>query len=111
MSVSETGYDPLEVEKVIDDAYRFAEDNAEYQEPLEEAIEMVESMPYSVNEDGTYTEDHMVETIEGLNELDNLQRQMTRDGNVELADEVRGLEDYLENHVLRPVRENGKLQN
>jgi len=40
MSVSETGYDPIQVEEAIDDAYRFAEelDLGEYQEPLEEAI-------------------------------------------------------------------------
>ena len=107
MSVSETGYDPIEVEKAIDEAYTFAEKRGEHQDSLEEAIHMVESMPYAVNEDGTYSEEQLVETVEGLNELDNIQRQILREGDLALAHEVRGLEEYLEEKVLYPSREKG----
>lgn len=111
MSVSETGYDPLEVERAIDHAYNFAEDNPEFQESLEQAIEMVESMPYSVNEDETYTEEELVETVEGLNALENIQREIVKEtGDRELADEVRDLEKYLEKTVLYPARAEGTLE-
>lgn len=114
MSVTETGYDPIQIEDAIDDAYTIAEelDMSEYREPLEEAIQKVESLPYAVNRDGTYTEEEMVETIEGLNMMENLQRKImneTRDS--ETVQELRELEDYLEAEAFRPARQQGSLEN
>lgn len=114
MSVSETGYDPIQVEEAIDDAYRFAEevDLGEYQEPLEEAIQKVESLPYAVNREGTYTEEEMTETIRGLNMIENLQRKIMNETlDKEMVVELRELEDYLEEKAFRPARDHGALEN
>ena len=114
MSVSEIGYDPLHGEEVIDNAYRFAEELVDYKEPLEEAISRVEALPYAVNRDGTYTEQQLVETVEGLNMLDNLQRRVMRDEEsyeMELVEELQDLEDRLEQSAFRPARSQGTLEN
>ncbi|QKQ98257.1 hypothetical protein GKQ38_01845 [Candidatus Nanohaloarchaea archaeon] len=112
MSVSETGYDPIQVEEAIDEAYSFAENMEEYQELVEEAIQKVESLPYAVNRDGTYSEEEMVETIEGLNMMENIQRTVmneTRDR--ETVEELKELEKYLEERAFRPAKEQGILEN
>lgn len=113
MSASETGYDPIHVEKAIDDAYGIAEDLdlAEYKEPLEEAIQKVQSLPYAVNTDGTYTEDDIVETIEGLNTIENLQREIMRETrDLETVECLRDMEDLLEENAFRPARNQGILE-
>lgn len=113
MSVSETGYDPIQVEEAIDDAYRFAEelDLGEYQEPLEEAIQKVESLPYAVNREGTYTEEEIVETIRGLNMMENIQRKVMHETMDRVTVEyLRDLEDLLEEKAFRPARDHGVLE-
>ena len=112
MSVSETGYDPIQVEEAIDNAYRSAESlDEEYRDLVEEAIGKVETMPYSVNEDGTYTEEEMVETINGLSMLENIQMEVWRETrDRELVEYLRDMEDYLDETAFRPARSQGMLE-
>lgn len=112
MSISETGYDHIQVEEAIDNAYLFAEKlDAEYQEHAEKAIEMVETLPSAVNETGMYTEEEIIETLEGLYILENLQARASRHGVSENSSEtvrdLRTLEDYLEETAFKPAREEG----
>ena len=113
MSVSETGYDPIQVEEAIDNAYIFAEKlNDEYQEHAEKAIEMVEALPYAVNENGTYTEEEILESLNGLYMLENLQAKIVNERFLEghkseQVKDLRELEKYLEETAFKPAREEG----
>ncbi|WP_414837255.1 hypothetical protein ACK3SF_03225 [Candidatus Nanosalina sp. VS9-1] len=112
---NEKEYDALDVEAAIDDAYTIAENIDTYRDEVEDAIEMIESMPYAVNEDGTYTEGQLEQTIRGLNTLENIQHLADPNSfegkkDQEAADSVRFIERTLEHRAFRPARDEGRLQ-
>ena len=132
-------YDPVRVQRTIEGAYRAIDavvDDAQeepevpegfknslemYKEDIEEAIGMVEGLPTAVEEgdDLIYSEDDLVEATYGLNDLENIYRRVDIPGQglVEpaktirtVADTIRSLETTLEQDVLRPARDYGKLE-
>ena len=114
----ESQYRPLEVEEAIDDAYRSAEELRLFQEELEEAIEMIESLPYAVNRNGEYTEDQMVESLDGLFQLETLASRIRNNYGVELgaeerqvyAQKINNLEEMLHENAYKPAREHGTMK-
>jgi len=136
---NEENYDPVRVQRTIEGAYRAIDavvDDAQedsdvpegfknslemYKEDIEEAIGMVEGLPTAVEEgdDLVYSEDDLVEATYGLNNLENIYRRVDIPGQglVEpaktirtVADTIRRLEKTLEQDVLNPSRDYGKIE-
>jgi len=136
---NEENYDPVRVQRTIEGAYRAIDavvDDAQedsdvpegfknslemYKEDIEEAIGMVEGLPTAVEEgdDLVYSEDDLVEATYGLNNLENIYRRVDipSQGLVEpaktirtVADTIRRLEKTLEQDVLNPSRDYGKIE-
>ena len=136
---NEENYDPVRVQRTIEGAYRAIDavvDDAQedsdvpegfknslemYKEDIEEAIGMVEGLPTAVEEgdDLVYSEDDLVEATYGLNNLENIYRRVDIPGQglVEpaktirtVADTIRRLETTLEQDVLNPSRDYGKIE-
>lgn len=64
------GYDAITAENIIDDAYQIAEslDN-EYSDRVENAISLIESVPYAVNDDGEVSSEDLTDSVKGVAEL------------------------------------------
>ena len=136
---NEENYDPVRVQSTIEGAYRAiyavvddAQEDSDvpegfknslemYKEDIEEAIGMVEGLPTAVEEgdDLVYSEDDLVEATYGLNNLENIYRRVDIPGQglVEpaktirtVADTIRRLEKTLEQDVLNPSRDYGKIE-
>ena len=115
--LDEISYDPVGVKAVIHNAYRIAEDVGRYREEVEEAIGMVESLPYSVIDDGLYTEEELVESGNGISMLENIQAAIRGNGlgntskeDLENIRAVRLIEETLEQEAFRPSMQEGKLE-
>jgi hypothetical protein len=111
-------YDPLEVEGAIDDTYRIAENIDTYQEEVEEAIAMIEKLPYSVHEKGSYTEEDIIEASKGFNILEKLHRKTSGvpmgkfGGKTDKAasESIRYIERVIENDSYRPAMDEGDIE-
>ena len=136
---NEENYDPVRVQRTIEGAYRAIDavvDNAYeeleilsgvreslegHQQDVEEAIGMVEGLYSAVQEgdDLIYGEDDLVEATWGLNNLEEIHRSVNIPGQrpvgeekavKKVADTIRRLETTLEQDVLNPTRDYGKIE-
>jgi hypothetical protein len=109
-------YDPLEVEAAIDDAYTAAENLEIFGDEVEEAIEMIETLPYSVHRDGHFTREEMIESLDGMFKLEYLAFRIRNPFELDLkmeerhenADEINRIERLLEKEAYRPARQYGE---
>lgn len=115
-SGNEDVYDPIEVESVIDDMYAIAEGLETYREEVEEAIGKVESLPYSVHEDGSYGEEELRESEDGFYMLETLQ-SMTCPASLEngkkdaeASTAIKVIEHALRNEAFDPAMEDGDIE-
>lgn len=113
MAVTEEEYNPIEVEAAIDDAYGMAEQLDEYEQEITEIIEEFEDMPYSVNRDGSFEQDEMVNALNALSSLENYSWE-TRSNyptppNVEESQIIRQIETLLTEEAFKPARREGKM--
>lgn len=114
--LDESSYDPVEVKAVIHNAYRMAEEVEKYREEVEEAIGMAETLPYSVIDDGLYTEEELVESGNGISMLENIQAAIRGNGFGRTTDEeleniraIRLIEEMLQEEAFRPSMFEGSL--
>ena len=112
--LDESSYDPVEVKAVINNAYRMAEEVEKYREEVEEAIGMAETLPYSVIDDGLYTEEELVESGNGISMLENIQAAIRGNGfgrttDEELESTIRLIEEMLQEKAFRPSMLEGSL--
>ena len=105
MLETKEAYDPLEVEKAIDDAYRIAEGLEEYGEEVTETIEIFEEMPYSVNRDDNYTEDELVNAVKALNRIENIYWASEEEN----REDISLIETLLTERAFKPARKYGKM--
>ncbi|MFB6116724.1 MAG: hypothetical protein ABEK10_04415 [Candidatus Nanosalina sp.] len=97
-------YNPIEVEAAIDDAYRIAEEIDEYGEEITQLIQQFEEMPYSVNRNGTYESDQMIEAVEALNTIENYYWSSDED-----TEEINQIEMLLTEKAFKPARRHGEM--
>ncbi|MFB6193291.1 MAG: hypothetical protein ABEK00_03490 [Candidatus Nanohaloarchaea archaeon] len=108
-------YDPLEVESVIDDAYAQAEQIEVFQDEIEDAIEMVETLPYAVNRSGEYTEEQLKTSLKGIYKLENIEAaiqsapEFSNSREWKYIDTVRQIEEDLDQLAYQPAFEHGEL--
>lgn len=97
-------YDPIKVEAAIDDAYSISEQLDEYSEEVTKVIEEFEKMPYSVNRDGNYEQDELIDSVQALNQLENLYHAANED-----AESISQIETLLTEEAFKPSRNFGIL--
>lgn len=100
---AEESYDALEVERVIDDAYRIAE-GLEVEDLVVNEIRVFEKMPYSVHRSGEYTEEQLDNAVGALNQLENIYRDVEAS-----TVEVIEIERMLTEEAHRPARDHGSM--
>ena len=117
VSDEESNYDPISVEAAVDDAYTIAGYLNNYREEVEEAIGMVEKMPYSVNEDGDYSQDELIEASNGFNMLENIHARVSGSYFVDFeesrdewdAGAVKLIERVLKEQAFDPAMDEGDI--
>lgn len=78
-SIDDNNYNPISVEKAIDDGYTQAENLGEYQEPVEEALEKIEALPYAIHGEQDYGKQEVAQTLRGIAQLGEVSHQPTLD--------------------------------
>lgn len=106
-------YDPIGVEKAIDEAYGLAEElDEDYRDDVLESIEEFEEMPYTVNRDENYTAELLTEATNALDNIDHACRENAIEAREMGSEDISRIDEIvlkLTKRALVPARRHGDL--